>query len=121
MAPRPDSQLHKLFRALAADTRVRIVSLLGERAICVGALSRILGVSSGAVSQHLRILSDAGLVEADRRGYFVHYRVSAAAQDRVRRALEALFGKGAAKMRAASMKGAKTCAAKRKSARSRKT
>jgi DNA-binding transcriptional ArsR family regulator len=51
---------------------VAIIRHLGERTLCVNALSNLIGVSPGAVSQHLRILKDAGLVESDRRGYSVH-------------------------------------------------
>ena len=57
-------------------TRVRIVCLLKERALCVNALATRLGVSQSAVSQHLRILRHAGLVIPDKRGYWVHYRLN---------------------------------------------
>lgn len=121
MGRRTDKDLHRIFRALSVETRVRIVEILCERAVCVGALSRILGVSSGAVSQHLRILKDAGLVEADRRGYFIHYRVTPAARKRAEDALRRLFGKGTTTAKSNLKKGANVCAAKRRSARSRKT
>ena len=94
------------------ESRVRIVQLLSERTLCVGALSNLVGISAGAVSQHLRVLRDAGLVEADRRGYFVHYRVTPDAAVRCRAAVESLFG---------SKEGAKRCAKARRSARGRKT
>lgn len=47
--------------------------------LCVNALASRLDVTQGAVSQHLRILRDAGLVTAEKRGYFVHYRLTEAA------------------------------------------
>ena len=62
-------------RILSVETRLRMLALLAERNLCVGALACQLGVSQGAVSQHLKILRDAGLVTAERDGYFVHYRV----------------------------------------------
>jgi len=70
-------KLAKVFRALSADTRVRIVQLLKERSLCVNALAARLAVTPAAVSQHLRVLRDADLVLADRRGYYVHYKVNA--------------------------------------------
>ena len=70
MVDRDDIELSHVFRALSVQKRAEIVRLLAERTLCVGALSHLLGISPGAVSQHLRILKDAGLVEADRRGYF---------------------------------------------------
>ena len=68
--------LARAFKALSVDTRVKIVQALGERALCVNALARRLGVTSAAVSQHLRILRDAELVTSDKRGYYVHYRLN---------------------------------------------
>ena len=69
-------RLARIFKALSVETRVRIVQLLKDRPLCVGALAARLNVSSGAVSQHLRILRDADLVVPDKQGYFVHYRIN---------------------------------------------
>lgn len=69
-------QLARIMKVLSVGTRVRIVQLLKGRALCVGALAAQLDVTQGAVSQHLRILRDAGLVAAEKRGYFVHYRLN---------------------------------------------
>jgi DNA-binding transcriptional ArsR family regulator len=65
----------EIFKALSDPTRVRLVRLLGESggALCVNALAHNLGVTQSAVSQHLRILRQAGLVRGERRGHFVHY------------------------------------------------
>jgi len=82
----------KIFRALAVEKRREIVQILAERTLCVGALSNLLGISAGAVSQHLRILKDAGLVEADRRGYFIHYSIAPDAAERCRITVNSLFG-----------------------------
>jgi DNA-binding transcriptional ArsR family regulator len=68
-------KLARIFKALSAEPRVRIVQLLTGRALCVGALSARLDITQGAVSQHLRILRDAGLVVSEKRGYYVHYRL----------------------------------------------
>ena len=69
-------RLARIFKALSVDTRVRMVQLLKDRALCVGALSARLDVTQGAVSQHLRVLRDAGLVIPEKRGYYVHYRLN---------------------------------------------
>lgn len=69
-------KLARIFKALSVDTRVRMVQLLKNRALCVGALSARLDVTQGAVSQHLRILRDADLVLPEKRGYYVHYRLN---------------------------------------------
>lgn len=63
--------------ALADPTRLRLIRVLAcqptDRALCVGALARRLGVSQPAVSQHLRVLRALGLVQAERCGPRVHY------------------------------------------------
>lgn len=69
-------KLARFFKSLSVDTRVRIIQLLKGRALCVGALSARLDVTQGAVSQHLRVLRDAELVLAERRGYYIHYRLN---------------------------------------------
>jgi ArsR family transcriptional regulator len=69
------AELAEMFKILSDPTRLKLVSLLVEHngALCVNALANNLGVSQSAVSQHLRILRQAGLVKGDRRGYHVHY------------------------------------------------
>lgn len=80
-----------LFRALSQESRLRIVQLLSQRSLCVGAISNLLGISPGAVSQHLRVLKDAGLVKAERRGYFIHYAVAPDAAAQCKTAIESTF------------------------------
>jgi ArsR family transcriptional regulator len=69
--------LTRFFKALADETRLRLVALLAQqepgRALCVGRLAQELEVTASAVSQHLRVLKDLGLVHAERRGYRIHY------------------------------------------------
>ena len=66
----------RVFKALSVDTRVRIVMLLKERSLCVNALAKQLDMTPAAVSQHLRVLRDAGAVTGEKRGFYVHYGVS---------------------------------------------
>jgi DNA-binding transcriptional ArsR family regulator len=61
--------------ALGDPTRLRIVERLVERPFAVVDLARELPVSRSAVSQHLRILKDAGLVIDERAGNRRIYRV----------------------------------------------
>jgi len=66
----------RIFKVLSVETRVRMVELLKRRSLCVNALARRLKITPAAVSQHLRVLRDAAIVTAEKRGYFVHYRVN---------------------------------------------
>lgn len=60
-------------KALCEPSRCRIVSLLSQRAYCVSALATMLDLSAPAVSQHLRVLRDAGIVYCEKYGYHTHY------------------------------------------------
>jgi len=115
MSKRDQLDVTRVLRALAVAKRQEILQLLAERALCVGALSRFLGISAGAVSQHLRILKDAGLVVPDRRGYFIHYSLAPDAEERCRAVMESLF-----RMKPRSKRGGTKCVAKKRSAKGRK-
>lgn len=60
-------------RALAEETRVRIVALLIEQPMDVGAISGALDVSPYNVSKHLRVLREAGLLEVEKEGRLRRY------------------------------------------------
>lgn len=66
-------QFVKIFKALSNNVRLEILSLLAEKPYCVNALVNQLDVSQPAVSQHLRVLENAGLVKKEKMGYWVHY------------------------------------------------
>jgi len=66
-------ELTKVFKALSDSNRLKIFILLSSRTLCVNALVNRLGISQPAVSQHLRVLKEAGLIKAEKRGYWVHY------------------------------------------------
>lgn len=108
---RTDLDAARVFRALGVAKRAEIVRLLAQRTLCVGALSNLTGISAGAVSQHLRILRDAGLIESDRRGYFVHYRLTPDAAARCRAAFNDLFG-----LKPVSQKGELRCVREKRNA-----
>jgi ArsR family transcriptional regulator, zinc-responsive transcriptional repressor len=64
-----------ILRALAAPVRIAIVLELLESQRCVHELVDALGVPQPLVSQHLRILKAAGVVEGERSGREVLYRL----------------------------------------------
>jgi DNA-binding transcriptional ArsR family regulator len=92
-------QLTRFFKALGDETRLCLVALLTQqdpgRALCVGRLAQELDVTPSAVSQHLRVLKDLSLVQAERRGYRIHYFLDserlAAYQELIRKQLGADF------------------------------
>jgi len=66
----------KIFKALANSARLEIISLLSERQFCVNALVGRMNISQAAVSQHLKILENAGLVKKKKEGYWIHYTLA---------------------------------------------
>src|SRR4030043_893335 len=66
----------EMFKALAVETRVRIIDLLKSKGP-LGAknIAELVGVTPAAVSQHLKILRQAGLVRSERKGYWIPYSI----------------------------------------------
>lgn len=69
-------EIYQLFRALGDETRLKILDLLLERSYCGRALARKLAISEAAVSQHLKVLREAGLLDGQKCGYYRHYTVN---------------------------------------------
>ncbi len=72
-------QMAEFFKALGDPTRLRIIRMLAsnpERKLCVGAIAQRLGITQPAVSQHLKVLKNVGIVDPNRDGYRVHYAVN---------------------------------------------
>jgi ArsR family transcriptional regulator len=91
MTPSMDRLLGQ-FKALADPVRVRLVALCGVSECSVSELTAVTGLSQPRVSQHLRQLIAAGLLERFRDGHFVYYRVPASDADApARRRLLALL------------------------------
>lgn len=61
------------FKTLSVDKRIKIIELLKRGSLSVNALAEKLGISQSAVSQHLRVLKQAGLVKDERKGYWIYY------------------------------------------------
>ena len=64
------------FRALADPTRRAVFERLAERELTVGQLVARFDVSQPAISQHLKTLREAGLVDVRRKGREAHYSAS---------------------------------------------
>jgi ArsR family transcriptional regulator len=78
----PDVQL---LQALGDPTRLAIVrELIGTSQVCACDFTSCCDVRQPTVSHHLRILRDAGVIESERRGTSIFYRLVPAAADRLR-------------------------------------
>ncbi len=67
-----------ILKALGDSTRFKILMHLFSSGnnLCVTALSDKLNVTQPVISQHLKILKNAGLVNSNRIGYHIHYTVN---------------------------------------------
>lgn len=71
------SQKHDVFQAIADPTRRQVLNLLREQELPVTVISGHFPMSRTAVSKHLRILADAGLVKERKVGRETRYRLEA--------------------------------------------
>jgi len=65
----------KLLRAMANPHRLQILCVLGEGDLSVGALNERIPLSQSALSQHLAVLRDDGLVTTRRESQTICYRI----------------------------------------------
>jgi len=69
--------MQKVFEALASTPRRKILAYLAHAELNAGEIAARFEMSKPAVSQHLSILENAGLVASEKRGQFVYYRLVA--------------------------------------------
>lgn len=67
----------EMFKALANPVRIRMLYKLRERRWCVCELAEELGIDKSVASKHLSQLRSAGIVDDERRGTLVEYRLVA--------------------------------------------
>jgi DNA-binding transcriptional ArsR family regulator len=65
--------VEKIFEALASTPRRKILAYLAETDLTAGEIAARFDMSKPAISKHLAVLENAGLVESEKRGQFVHY------------------------------------------------
>ena len=70
------SEAVQLFKALADETRLRILNLVTHRELCVCQIVEALGLGQSKVSRHLAHLRNAGLVNDRREGLWMHYSLA---------------------------------------------
>ena len=65
-----------LFKALADETRLKIVKMLAKEPMCPCHLLEAFHISQPTLSYHIKILCEAGLVEGERKGAVMECRVN---------------------------------------------
>ena len=79
-----------MLKAIGEPKRFLLLQLMAERGYCVRALARKSNLSESAVSQHLKILREAGFLYGEKRGHFTHYKVDRSALQTLADTLHAL-------------------------------
>ena len=70
-----ETSIAQLFKALADQTRLRLINLIGDDEICVCFFVEVLKTNQPKISRHLAYLKRAGVVAARREGKWMHYRL----------------------------------------------
>jgi ArsR family transcriptional regulator, arsenate/arsenite/antimonite-responsive transcriptional repressor len=71
-------QLASLFRVLGEPARLNMLSLIAaqpNQEVCACELVEALGLAQPTVSHHLKVMYEAGLLERERRGTWIYYRI----------------------------------------------
>ena len=89
-------------RALAEPRRREILRLVRDEEMSAGAIASHFDVSRPAISQHLGVLKDAGLLDERRDGTRRLYRVRSEGFDELRRFLDDFWGEGLARLKSAA-------------------
>ncbi|MFJ9214116.1 ArsR/SmtB family transcription factor [Streptomyces sp. NPDC102264] len=80
-------ELAKAFKALGDPVRLRLLSMIASRGeggeVCVCELTPAFELSQPTISHHLKLLRQAGLIDCERRGTWVYYRVLPGVLDRL--------------------------------------
>lgn len=83
-----------VFSALSDSIRLQVMDQLTEGQKCVCELQETIEVALNLLSYHLRVLREAGLIEASKRGRWVDYRLAPAAGELVHKSLPADMSRG---------------------------
>ncbi|HKR87994.1 MAG TPA: metalloregulator ArsR/SmtB family transcription factor [Phenylobacterium sp.] len=81
----------KLLKALSNERRLMILCQLGDGELAVGQIQPRVGLSQSALSQHLAVLRDQGVVATRREGQTIFYRIADPAAVKVVATLAEIF------------------------------
>src|SRR4030043_1756122 len=107
----------EIFKVLSVETRVKIIDLLkAQGPLGAKDIAITIGITTAAVSQHLKILKQAGLVRSERKGYWIPYSIDEKAMEDCRQLLNAVCTcgcQGTAKFREAELEGSTVASLKK--------
>jgi len=83
--------VNNVYRALSDPTRRRILALLRERDMTAGELAAQFDLAWPTISGHFKVLKEADLIQADRRGTTITYHLNVSVLEEAMRALMDAF------------------------------
>lgn len=84
----------EVFKALGDPARLRIIRMLAsnpENTLCVSDLADRLGLTQPATSQHIKVLKNVGILEANKEGFRVYYYINTEVLVAYKAGMEELF------------------------------
>jgi ArsR family transcriptional regulator len=76
--------IYEIFSVFSSGTRLKILEILMEGRICVSVIADRLKMSQPTVTQHLKVLRNAGLIDSKKVGYWMHYYVNKAGLKKIK-------------------------------------
>lgn len=65
-----------LFKALSDETRLRIIDMLSCGELCACDILKYFNITQPTLSYHMKILTECGIIQASRRGAWIHYTLN---------------------------------------------
>jgi DNA-binding transcriptional ArsR family regulator len=65
-----------IFKAMGDGTRLQILLLLNSKNVCAKGISKHIGISEAAVSQHIKILKQSNIITGHKEGYYIIYNIN---------------------------------------------
>jgi len=69
-------EIVQIFKALADETRIRMLNLLNYGELCVCDIEEVLGIQQSNASRHLNKLKLAGIIDSEKKSQWVYYRLN---------------------------------------------
>ncbi|MCL5771106.1 MAG: metalloregulator ArsR/SmtB family transcription factor [Actinobacteria bacterium] len=85
-------KITKILKALSDEGRIRIIALLNKRNnLCVGEITRIIGLSQPTISSHLKKLRDAEIITHSKDGLWINYNLNENVKEQVKQFLSLII------------------------------
>ena len=67
--------MEKVFQALSSTVRRKILAYLSGSSMTAGEIAERFDITKPSLSKHLNVLENAGLIQGEKKGQYIHYRI----------------------------------------------